>query len=402
MTGDYWRVGSNGNVAPIGAIAGSNTGLFYGTQGIVVTASEIYVAEEYTDAILGFPLNSSGNVAPNVIIAGSQTNIHSPIGLALDSHDNLYVANCGGCDGTQSSPYAVEEFAAGSTGNVAPLRAIVGPDTQIHYPAGLAVAANGDLYVGDAEQPNEMNPGKIVVFSSTANGDAAPERSIAGSNTELYDSAGIAVTPQSLFVESYPDGPGAPVILRFNLQANGNVAPLASIEGPNTGLNPYLEGLASGLQGSSIYGVDPGTLLGGSPRPAILQFASNGSGNALPLTSITGPNTRLFIPLFGYVRQCRVRPTVRNLRATLGARDMASVDCARAIGDAGRISAAVARRPGVKALLYFDAPGSYTPPDGTGCDFSFSSVGPQFLPSGLAGWISLGNDPYFGATITTP
>ncbi len=52
---DYWPVGTNGNVAPT-VIGGSNTGLSYGLEGLVVDSTgQVIVNSSFTGAILGFP-----------------------------------------------------------------------------------------------------------------------------------------------------------------------------------------------------------------------------------------------------------------------------------------------------------------------------------------------------------
>jgi hypothetical protein len=165
----------------------------------------------------------------------------------------------------------------------------------------LALDSSGDLYVTDEVKAKDQNAGKITVFSPSANGDATPLRIIAGSATSIVGSVGVAVTQKNIFVQSYPAGPSSPYILKFALDADGNVAPLTYIHGPRTGINPFLEGLATDIGDKHIYGIDRGTYLGGSPLPSILEFGVGDTGDASPITDITGSNTRLFVPNFIFV-----------------------------------------------------------------------------------------------------
>ena len=83
-----FAAGATGNVAPIRAIAGSNTGLDGGNGfsfGLAVskTSGEIFVSNPGSNAILGFAATASGNVAPIQTIAGSGTGLSDPLGITV-------------------------------------------------------------------------------------------------------------------------------------------------------------------------------------------------------------------------------------------------------------------------------------------------------------------------------
>jgi hypothetical protein len=296
---DYWPVGTNGNVAPT-VIGGSNTGLSYGLEGVVLDSSgQIFVNSSYTGAILGFPPNSSGNVSPTTKISGANTTLVQPIGLAIDDDDNLYVADCGsGCGNGENGPPSIDVFQAGANGDVAPVRRIVGKRTGLIAPFGIAVR-KGRIYVADiAEQPplrGQFSQRKasaafaIDVFGPDANGNVKPHHKIIGPNTELSQPAGIAVARHGIYTTVWDP----PAIQRFPLHANGDVPPRATIEGSRTKLKCCLDGIIT-ARDETVYVVERGT-------PEIAHFAMRRKGKQRPLSIISGSKTRLYIPLFVYV-----------------------------------------------------------------------------------------------------
>ncbi|MBV8489002.1 MAG: hypothetical protein JO199_00635, partial [Candidatus Eremiobacteraeota bacterium] len=87
--------------------------------------------------------------------------------IALDSHDNLYVAN----DGDKRAPESVTEYARGT---VTPLRTI---STGIRHPIALALDARGNLYVANSPSgtstvtvyaPHMNSPVRTYVLSESA------------------------------------------------------------------------------------------------------------------------------------------------------------------------------------------------------------------------------------------
>jgi len=124
-----YAAGSNGNVAPIAAITGNNTGLI-SPSGIAVDSSgKIYVADVGPNgngpgSVFVYAAGSNGNVAPIAAISGSNTGLEVPApGIAVDSSGKIYVAD----DGPNGNgPGSVFVYAAGSNGSAAPIAAISG------------------------------------------------------------------------------------------------------------------------------------------------------------------------------------------------------------------------------------------------------------------------------------
>ena len=180
----------NGSVTPDRIIWGGNTGLS-APENIWLdqTRDELYVAEASTEAILVFTSASTanGNVAPSRTITSSD--FTSATGLWLDKTNNrLYVGNYGG------DSVLIFNNASTLDGSVMPDRVIAGPSTTFNAPYGLWLDVSNDrLYVADFSHLS------VDVFNgaSSINGDVAPSRVIAGSNTGF-------VKPESLWLDLNP------------------------------------------------------------------------------------------------------------------------------------------------------------------------------------------------------
>jgi YVTN family beta-propeller protein len=84
--------GENPTTAPMargGRGAGRSNGLYYGLA--ISTDHTVYAAQGAHDSIAVFSLDGSGKLAPNGTIAARHEDF--PVGLALDSHGHLFVAN---------------------------------------------------------------------------------------------------------------------------------------------------------------------------------------------------------------------------------------------------------------------------------------------------------------------
>jgi hypothetical protein len=103
---------------------------------------------------------------------------------------------------------------------------------MMHPDYGIAVdAVHNELLVSEKEQ--------IMVYPRTANGDVAPVRVIKGPDTRLRDTRGFVVDPgRNLIVAGAKDG-----LLIFNRTDNGNVKPRAIIGGPKTGIRNTIQNI---------------------------------------------------------------------------------------------------------------------------------------------------------------
>src|SRR5260370_933160 len=81
-------------------------------------------------SITVYPLNAVGDVAPLRTITGPATQLDWPAQMFFDEeHNELFVANDVGD--------SILVFSANASGNAAPIRAIKGPKTGLKYPTGI-------------------------------------------------------------------------------------------------------------------------------------------------------------------------------------------------------------------------------------------------------------------------
>jgi hypothetical protein len=124
------------NIAPTATISGSASGISVPTGVAVDTSGRIYVSDQASTictpacpAILIFPAGSNGSVTPTSI-SGSKTGLVSPTDVIVDGTGKIYVA-----DTTSSGSGVIHIYAAGASGNVAPITSYTSPGTT----SGLAL-----------------------------------------------------------------------------------------------------------------------------------------------------------------------------------------------------------------------------------------------------------------------
>ena len=274
-----FRLDSNGNTTPVSTLTGANT--FQPTSVAFDSHGNMYVDVFFGSGcaslctvpggdgiIMVFAPGASGNAAPIRTICGPHTKLALSGGIAIDSMDRLYVTN----EGTSAGPTSVTIYAAGASGDVAPIASISGPSTQLDLPHTIAVDAAGTVYVGN------LGPNEVTEYAPGANGDAPPSKTIAtggflhgvavdtadnlyvvggfsagggyldvfapgqttptrmisGSNTQLEEPAGVAIDSTGT---AYVANAGPENILVFAATANGNVSPTREFNKPYDGLD---------------------------------------------------------------------------------------------------------------------------------------------------------------------
>jgi hypothetical protein len=176
---------------------------------------------------------------------------------------------------------SVDVFPPGTNGDVAPSRVISGSLTGIgpgFGPDDVKVDSAGDVYASN------FNADSITEFAPGASGNVAPICTIAGSNTGLDDNDDISLAPDgTLYVGNFAGNP----VEVFAPGACGNVAPVRVIAGATTGL-----GQVDGL------GVDAtGTLyVDNTGNGSIEVFPPGANGDVAPEYSISGSLTGLSGP----------------------------------------------------------------------------------------------------------
>src|SRR5579871_3805477 len=280
------------------------------------TTALILVANENTGlggSIREYAESAKGNVAPSTVIS----HINGPYAIAFSSTEGIGIANGNVASGGQAGAEtfglagdfltgiscfpkpsqtngaafdskgqlflsaflpqggrAVEVFAPGANGCIKPKR-------TISDEGGLAIDSNNLLYVANSKT------GTIDIFPA---GSSTMQAQLGGSNTGLVAPGTVAVDAS---LNVYVFDTTTATISEFAAGAHGNVAPIRTISGSNTGLsggNGFSFGLAVSKASGKIYVSNPGT-------NAILGFAATASGNVAPIQTITGSATGLADPL---------------------------------------------------------------------------------------------------------
>lgn len=182
-------------------------------------------------------------------------------------------------------------FANRATGDPEPLRKL----KVTHRAQSMAIDdATGELFL------SVQYPPQVAVYSKTASGDDKPLRLIQGPKTRFSDVHGIAVDSKNklLYVTSWGNvsdyrvaGSGrfeAPSISVYPTTADGDTAPLRTIQGSKTQLD---------WPGAMSVDPDTGDLyVANDMGQSILIFRRGDEGDAAPVRVIKGLKTRLSYP----------------------------------------------------------------------------------------------------------
>jgi hypothetical protein len=258
---------------------------------------EVFVTNFLGNSVTSYGRRADGNVAPVRIISGPATELENPAGLAVDTVNNeILVANVS----------SITVYSLTASGNVAPKRTISGTDTELAQPIGLAVdTVNDEVLVA--------NVSSITVYRRTAGGlpgsadaNVKPLRTISGPKTRLLNPAGLAVDPVNNEIlvantSSFSDPTDIPSITVYGRTAGGlagsadaNVKPLRTISGADTELVQPI-GLAVDTVNDHVLVANASSITAysraaGGPR-------GSASANVKPLRIISGELTKLDHPL---------------------------------------------------------------------------------------------------------
>lgn len=215
-----------------------------------------YVSNFNNNTVTAYTVGATGNAAPAATIAGSSSGLNGPTGIVRDNAGRLYVGNYYSIGG---NPQSIMVYATSATGNATPVDTITG----LNLPQGMAIAA-GRLYV-----PNQMGS-TISIFTVGPTGAVAFTGTISGSNTGLAVPLDVAVDAGGrLYVANVNNN----TVTEYAAGATGNVAPTATIAGSATGLN-VPTGIALDAA-ARIYVTNGG-------NNSITVYAAGASGNVTP------------------------------------------------------------------------------------------------------------------------
>jgi hypothetical protein len=275
---------ATGNIAPGGTINGTSTTLSSPHALQIDTGTDrLYVANQGAGSVLVFSAASTvtGNVAPTATLVGANTGLSSPVGVALDTTRNiLYVA-----DGTTMFVFANVSSLSGTT-NTAPAQSFITGFTI----AGIFVdAANNILYAADAAD----NTVAIYQSANAQSGVGFASGTIVGPDTGLSRPTGAALDSAGRLLIS---NPGVPSLSAYPnpTSANGDVLPAAVIKGNSTGLSsPAQIAATNAITNGALYVADTGA-------NSVLIFSpiSNVTGtvNLAPSRQFSGATTTLSSP----------------------------------------------------------------------------------------------------------
>jgi sugar lactone lactonase YvrE len=200
----------------VSTLAGSVSGFADGTGsaakfdhplGVAVDSSgNVYVADQNNHKIrkitsAGVVSTLAGSVSGFADGTGSAAKFNSPIGVAVDSSGNVYVGDTLNFKIRKITPAGVVTTIAGSTGGYADG---TGSAAKFNRPYGVAVDSSGNVYVADDvfnEKIRKITPAGVV---TTLAGSTQGYADGAGSTAKFYHPSYVAVDSSgNLYVTEY-------------------------------------------------------------------------------------------------------------------------------------------------------------------------------------------------------
>jgi DNA-binding beta-propeller fold protein YncE len=270
-----FRTDASGDVAPLRVLKGPRS-LIKNPNGVAVDLknNELWVANFGNHSATVYPIDASGDAAPLRVIRSAPigtpaTMLSNPHTVAYDSkREQILAANCVGHPGLVAFArmadggmkplreivgqntlisrtvhdmaydpvhdevvvpsfyiFGILTFRGDANGDVAPIRKIFGPSTQLKVVEALAVdPVHGEIFVPQGE--------RVLVFSRETDGDAAPIRILGGADTGIRGLGRVAVDP----VNNVLITAGGGGFRLFDRTASGNAKPLGTIAGTGTAL----------------------------------------------------------------------------------------------------------------------------------------------------------------------
>jgi hypothetical protein len=223
--------------------------------------NELFVAGGGSEAVFVYSRTADGNLAPLRLIAGPATNLSGPISLAVDTVNNEIAVGCSGC----ANPGRITVYPLTANGNVAPLRTLT---------LAEGTSAN-DLAIDNVN--NELIVAtdlSVQTYARTASGNSPPLRALIGPSQAF--ALALDTVNNELAVMFSPIGE----LDVYSRTASGHPAPLRTMARDGTFFN--------GVDALAIDSVNNELVLGssGSPYDIIAVFSRTAFGNAAPLRTL--------------------------------------------------------------------------------------------------------------------
>ena len=191
-----FRGGADGEEPPIRVIQGPKTQLKRPDRlDVDPVHNELFIPNG--DSIVVFPRDAHGDVAPIRVIRGPSTKLRSVSAIAVDPVNNVIIVPS---RVDQDRTESLLIFNRMDEGNVAPIRVIRGPNTEIIRINQIQVIPERELLVatqpgvGDAQEPEGAFVG---IWSINDDGDVAPRWIIGGPKSTLKKPRGVALDPEN-------------------------------------------------------------------------------------------------------------------------------------------------------------------------------------------------------------
>jgi hypothetical protein len=247
----------------------------------------VFVASADAGPVAAYAAQSSGSVAPVLSIQNPNlpNTYWGPWGVAFDTQGNLYVQ-------TFLSDATTFVFAPGASGSDPPIRVFrgEGPDTRC-----IAIDAAGFAYIASGEGASVID-----VIAPGASGQPGNLYTVSPARSIPVDETGWSPWPSILTADSHGDIMAAVVRSQGNAievfagGGSGSSTPIRTITGSQTGLDSCASG---GCQTMAIsFSQATGRLyvaVNAGQDTHVSVFAGDTSGNVAPVRTIQGPNTGL-------------------------------------------------------------------------------------------------------------
>lgn len=241
-----------------GISGGSNSGPNGNLPVTALRPPGIYVTNQ-NNSITVFSLDASGNAKPQRTISGPSTGLSLPIGIAMDSKGDLYVANRTGS--------SVTVYAGDASGDAAPKRILIDPDMR--SPASVAIGIGDEVFVTTCPGCGTGAGGQTGIFHFNNGADKSDFRigGYSNVNTRMTYPGGINVYSDPLNPTNYyviiGNSFGGPIEV-FGARTPGDQFPVRTLA-PRAGAN--LQGLA--VAGNAIFLAIPGAVIDIYPIDAL-------------------------------------------------------------------------------------------------------------------------------------
>lgn len=154
---------------------------------------DVIVTSDYRNSVLTLARDS---LALKRDIKGPKTLLSNPLGVAVDANGRIYVSNY--------KTNSVIRFSASADGNVSPNAILSGSRTLLNGPSQVQLDADGDIYVIESRQNSLDN--QILEYRAGHFGNESPTRVLGGSRTMLSGVGAIRVDrSKNIFAGNFGD-----------------------------------------------------------------------------------------------------------------------------------------------------------------------------------------------------